>query len=60
MNNTTTALGGAAAVGMAVAVWWTHGGAWEPVEVGTLGAGIGATIKYVVGWIDLFKPKGDA
>jgi hypothetical protein len=53
------ALGGAAAAGMAVAVFFTHDPAlaWDPVEVTALGAGIGAAVKYVVGWLDLLKAR---
>jgi hypothetical protein len=53
------ALGGAGMVGMAVAVFFTHdqSGAWDPVEVTALGAGIGAAVKYAVGWLDILKAR---
>lgn len=56
---TLTNLSGAAAVGMALAVWYTHGGDWAEVEIGMLGAGMGAAIKYVVSWVDQFRPADD-
>ena len=59
LGQSAKALGGAGAVGMALAVYFTQpeGVAWDPVEIPILGAGIAAAISYVIGWVDLLKAR---
>jgi hypothetical protein len=44
--------GGGMAAGMAVAVLYTHGGSWDPSEVGILGAGAGAVVIF---WASIIR-----
>lgn len=46
MDKTLT---GAAAVGMGLVVWATHGGDWAQVEIAALAAGAGAAVAWAAG-----------
>lgn len=58
----TTSAGGAASIGIAIAVYLTHeqGQPWSDVETTVLGIGIGAAIAYPVLWLEMLRKSIEA